>query len=304
MYKSFWLSELQNEAITIDSCDGEPCYTIRLIEKLEAGPFQYACLGLGGVRIRELMRGGVPIVNAVLAMDEAKPGGHVIFPAGPAESRGMEDARFVRFVDEDGSITYYATYTAFDGHQILPQLIMTDDFVTFQVRTLNGAVAQNKGMALFPRRIGGRYAMISRQDRENLFYMTSDSIRSWEAAELLATPHQPWQLIQIGTCGSPIETEAGWLLLTHGVGPMRQYAIGAMLLDLDDPRCVVGRLSEPLLTPDEHERDGYVPNVVYSCGALVHGEHLIIPYGASDQTTLVATLPIGDLLDRLLENRV
>jgi predicted GH43/DUF377 family glycosyl hydrolase len=227
----------------------------------------------------------------------------VIFPAGPAESHGMEDARFVRFVDDDGSITYYATYTAFDGHQILPQLIMTNEFVTFQVRTLNGAEAQNKGLALFPRRIRGKYAMLSRQDAENLYYMTSDSIRFWNKAELLAMPSRPWQLIQIGNCGSPIETEAGWLVLTHGVGPMRQYAIGAMLLDLDNPHRLIARLPEPLLVSDEDDRDGYVPNVVYTCGGLIHGEHLIIPYGVADQETVVATVAIGDLLDLLLENR-
>ena len=227
----------------------------------------------------------------------------VIFPAGPAESHGMEDARFVRFVDDDGSITYYATYTAFDGYQILPQLIMTDEFVTFQVRTLNGAEAQNKGLALFPRRIRGKYAMLSRQDAENLYYMTSDNIRFWNKAELLAMPSRPWQLIQIGNCGSPIETEAGWLVLTHGVGPMRQYAIGAMLLDLDNPHRLIARLPEPLLVSEEDDRDGYVPNVVYTCGGLIHRDHLIIPYGVADQTTVVATVAIGDLLDLLLENR-
>jgi predicted GH43/DUF377 family glycosyl hydrolase len=225
----------------------------------------------------------------------------VLFPSGPNESMGMEDARFVRFVDDDGATMYYATYTAYDGFNILPQMIETEDFRSFRIATLNGAHAQNKGMALFPRRIHGRHAALSRHDRENLHILFSDdSARFWNEGYLLATPRQPWALRQIGNNGSPIETEAGWLVLTHGVGPMRRYALGAMLLDLDDPRQVIASLPEPLLEPGEDERDGYVPNVLYTCGALVHNNHLVVPYGFSDVGTNFATLPLDDLLDALL----
>ena len=206
----------------------------------------------------------------------------VIFPAGPNESRGMEDARFVRFTADDGRVTYYATYTAYDGFSILPQLIETDDFVRFTISTLNGVAAQNKGMALFPRPIDGKYVMLSRKDRENLHLATSNDVHHWNDVVELYRPQHPWELLQIGNCGSPIETEAGWLVLTHGVGPMRRYTIGALLLDLDDPQRVIGHLREPLIEPDEDEREGYVPNVVYTCGAIVHGERLVVPYGFSD----------------------
>ncbi|MCH8889459.1 MAG: glycoside hydrolase family 130 protein [Myxococcales bacterium] len=223
----------------------------------------------------------------------------VIFPASPTESHGMEDARFVRFVEDDGSDRYYATYTAFDGQKILPQLIETADFVEFRVLTLNGARAHNKGMALFPRRIRGRFAMLSRHDNENIHFLTSDDIHLWNHGDPLQAPSNAWEFIQIGNCGSPIETEAGWLVLTHGVGPMRRYTIGAMLLDRDDPRRVIGRLAEPLLEPEWDERDGYVPNVVYTCGAIVHNGRLILPYGFSDTGTGIATTPLDELLSRL-----
>jgi predicted GH43/DUF377 family glycosyl hydrolase len=223
----------------------------------------------------------------------------VIFPDSPTESHGMEDARFVRFVDDDDSACYYATYTAYDGHGILPQLIETRDFLRFNVRTLNGTGAQNKGMALFPRRVGGKFAMLSRHDGENLFFMTSDNIRFWHDAEKLQVSRRCWEIIQIGNCGSPIETEVGWLVLTHGVGPMRTYAIGAMLLDLEDPRRVIGQLPGPLLAPEPDEREGYVPNVVYTCGGLAHDGQLILPYGFSDVGIRVATIPLDDLLSRL-----
>ena len=227
----------------------------------------------------------------------------VIFPAGPNESRGMEDARFVRFVHDDRSVVYYATYTAFDGFGILPQLIETEDFVSFRIATLNGACAQNKGMALFPRLISGQYAMLSRYDRENISIMTSDNVRLWNHTEKLRTPAQPWELMQIGNCGSPIETEAGWLVLTHGVGPMRRYTIGAMLLDLEDPRRVIAHLPDPLMSPNDHEREGYVPNVLYSCGAMVHTDQLVLPYGFSDFGTGIALIRLPDLLDLLNEHR-
>jgi predicted GH43/DUF377 family glycosyl hydrolase len=223
----------------------------------------------------------------------------VIFPAGPHETHGMEDARFVRFVDEHGAATYYATYTAYDGFQILPQLIQTDDFLSFNISTLNGFAAQNKGMALFPRKVGGKYVMLSRKDRENLHLATSDDVHFWDDVTELDRPSAPWQLLQIGNCGSPIETEAGWLVLTHGVGAMRRYGIGALLLDLEDPRRVIGRLPEPLLLPDASEREGYVPNVVYSCGALAHGQQLVLPYGFADAGIGIALLSLPELVGAL-----
>ena len=224
----------------------------------------------------------------------------VIFPAGPNETRGMEDARFVLFTDTDGSKKYYATYTAYDGFSILPQLIETEDFVRFTISTLNGAAAQNKGMALFPRRIGGKYVMLSRRDRENLHLSTSTDVHRWDDLTELYRPQHPWELLQVGNCGSPIETPAGWLVLTHGVGPMRRYAIGAMLLDLEDPGRVIAHLSAPLIEPDESEREGYVPNVVYTCGAVVHEGELVVPYGFSDSGIAIAQVSMADLLDALL----
>lgn len=223
----------------------------------------------------------------------------VIFPAGPNESRGMEDARFVRFAAADGRITYYATYTAYDGFSILPQLIETEDFVRFTITTLHGAAAQNKGMALFPRPIDGKYVMLSRKDRENLHLATSSDVHQWNDVVELYRPQHPWELLQIGNCGSPIETEAGWLVLTHGVGPMRRYSIGALLLDLDDPRRVIGHLREPFLEPNADEREGYVPNVVYTCGAIVHAERLIVPYGFSDAGIAIAHVGLAELLEAL-----
>jgi predicted GH43/DUF377 family glycosyl hydrolase len=225
-------------------------------------------------------------------------GERVIFPAGPNETRGMEDARFVRFVD-GGRATYYATYTAYDGFQILPQLIQTDDFLTFYISTLNGFAAQNKGMALFPRKIRGKYVMLSRKDRENLHLATSDDVHFWNDVTELDRPSAPWQLLQIGNCGSPLETEAGWLVLTHGVGAMRRYGIGVVLLDLEDPGRVIGRLPEPLLLPDASEREGYVPNVVYSCGGMIHGPRLVLPYGFSDAGIAIAVISLPELLTAL-----
>jgi predicted GH43/DUF377 family glycosyl hydrolase len=224
----------------------------------------------------------------------------VIFPQSDSESGGIEDLRLVRFLDDDGSVTYFGTYTAYDGYRILPQLMETTDLVHVNVHTLNGARAQNKGLALFPRRIGGHYVMCSRIDGENLYMMYSDMIHFWETAELLQTPKHPWEFIQIGNCGSPLETPEGWLLLTHGVGPMRRYCIGAMLLDLDDPLKVIGSLNEPLIAPTAEERDGYVPNVVYTCGAMIHDDYLYIPYATSDTATSMACVPLEHLLQRLV----
>ena len=220
----------------------------------------------------------------------------VLFPVTPSQSNGIEDARFVLFQNDDGTTTYYATYTAYDGKLILPQFIETPDFLHFKFITLNGPAVQNKGMALFPRKINGQYAMLGRQDYENLYLMFSDHLHFWQTTQLLLKPTFPWEFIQMGNCGSPIETEAGWLVLSHGVGPMRKYCIGAFLLDRDDPTKVIGRLREPLIKPNENEREGYVPNVVYSCGSLVHEGRLIIPYAMSDYATTFATVPLEEVL--------
>jgi predicted GH43/DUF377 family glycosyl hydrolase len=219
----------------------------------------------------------------------------VLWPAIGVESRGMEDARFVRFVDDDGTVTYYAGYTAYNGTAISQQLIETSDFATFSSAPLVGEAASNKGLALFPRRIGGRYAAMSRFDEENNAVAFSDDPRQWDDAEVCQIPQQPWETIQLGNCGSPIETDDGWLVLTHGVGPMRSYSIGALLLDLDDPTRVIGRLPQPLLSPAVDEQDGYVPNVVYSCGSLVHGENLVIPYAIADTSIGFASIRLADL---------
>jgi predicted GH43/DUF377 family glycosyl hydrolase len=221
----------------------------------------------------------------------------VIFPVSKNESRGIEDARFVQFFDDNGEVTYYATYTAYNGFTILPQLIETKDFIKFRVITLNGKAIQNKGMALFPRKIDGSYVMLSRQDGENNHIMFSDNIHFWQETEIIQEPTRPWEFIQIGNCGSPLETDKGWIVLTHGVGPMRQYCIGAMLLDLENPARVIASLEEPLLAPLEEEREGYVPNVVYTCGAIFHNSDLVIPYGMSDITSGIATVGVSELID-------
>lgn len=222
--------------------------------------------------------------------------GRVLWPAGPSERHGMEDARFVRFTDDDGSQTYYATYTAYDGVDVAPQLLQTNDFRTFRVTQTTGSAARNKGMALFPRRIGGKFVALSRGDGESTAVTTTDDIRTWNEPQPVAVPSRDWDLVQVGNCGSPIETPEGWLVLTHGVGPMRLYSMGAMLLDLDDPSKVLATLPEPLLVPSATERDGYVPNVVYSCGGLLHDDTLVVPYGASDATIGMATTSMSGLI--------
>lgn len=224
----------------------------------------------------------------------------VLFPVSEAESNGMEDMRMVRLVEDDGSITYYGTYTAFNGYQILPQLFESNQKGRIQIHTLRGIYAQNKGHALFPRKIDGLYMMISRMDGENIFLLHSDNIRFWNKAERIRQPEYPWEFVQIGNCGSPIETEQGWLLLTHGVGPMRRYCISAILLDRNDPSKIIGRLDKPLLVPTSDESSGYVPNVVYSCGGLIHNDRLILPYGISDLSTGFAIVELKDLLVAML----
>lgn len=223
----------------------------------------------------------------------------VLWPQAPSESRGIEDARLVRFVDTDGEVTYRATYTAFDGVRIAPQVLVTSDFRHFRMSQLAGPAAKDKGMALFPRKIDGRYVALTRADRESTGIASSEDGLCWGEPTRVHGPAQPWELIQTGNCGSPVETEAGWIVLTHGVGPMREYAIGALLLDLEDPRRVLGSLREPLLRPTEDERDGYVPNVVYSCGALLHEDQLLLPYGASDASVRFAFIDVPMLLDLL-----
>ncbi|GAF03668.1 glycoside hydrolase family 130 protein [Saccharicrinis fermentans] len=220
----------------------------------------------------------------------------VIFPVSENESGGIEDARFVKFFDDNGESTYYATYTAYDRYSILSQLIETKDFRQFNMITLNGRGVQNKGMALFPRKINGKYAMLSRQDGENNYIMFSDHLHFWHEYSLIQEPAEPWEFIQVGNCGSPLETSEGWLVITHGVGPVRQYSIGAILLDLDDPTKVIARLEEPLLKPTESEREGYVPNVMYSCGGLIHHNKLVLPYAMSDTSSGIAMVEVSDLL--------
>jgi len=226
----------------------------------------------------------------------------VIFPMSELERKGVEDARFVRFVNEDGSVVFYATYTAFDGALIMPKLLQTTDFYNFKIRPLHGAGSKNKGLALFPRKINGNYAMLSRIDGWNNYIMYSNNINLWENPVMLQQPLCPWEFIQIGNCGSPIETDHGWLVITHGVGPMRKYVLGASLFKLDDPSVEIGRLREPLLSPNQGEREGYVPNVVYSCGGITHNGKLIIPYGLSDYSSSFMSVDLSALLEKIMSD--
>jgi predicted GH43/DUF377 family glycosyl hydrolase len=237
--------------------------------------------------------------ETAVALDE-----RVLCPAIAVESNGVEDARFVRFLDDDGTVRYHATYTAFDGTGVVQQLLTTDDFLTFAVSPLLGPAAANKGMALFPRRIDGRFVALSRHDGSTMSISSSDDISEWTRATPLDAPAATWEAIQVGNCGPPIETSEGWLVLTHGVGPMRTYSIGAWLLDLDDPSRVIGRLREPLLTPSPGEQDGYVPNVLYSCGALLHAGTLMIPFGIGDSAIGFATVRMDALLTAIHEDAV
>ncbi len=224
----------------------------------------------------------------------------ILYPVSYTESNGIEDARFVRFINDDESITYYATYTAYNGFTILPKLIVTKDFYHFQVEPLHGEYAQNKGMALFPRKINGKYTMLSRTDGVNNYIMVSHDIHLWQNAQIIQEPLYPWELVKIGNAGSPIETEHGWLVITHSVGPMRTYSLGAILLDLKDPSKLIGRLNEPLLVANSEERIGYVPNVIYSCGSIIHNDQLIIAYGMSDYASSFAIVSLNELLSALL----
>jgi predicted GH43/DUF377 family glycosyl hydrolase len=240
----------------------------------------------------------------ILFQPEHQISERVLFPRSESESGGIEDARFVRFVEDDGTVTYYATYTAYDGEIILPQLIETRDFLSFKISTLNGKQANGKGMALFPRKIDGKYVMLSRQDGENNFIMFSDNVHFWKQSHVLQVPRFPYEFFQIGNGGSPIETSEGWLVITHGVGAMRTYSLGIELLDLDDPTQIISRIDEPILVPTEHDRDGYVPNVVYSCGAMIFQDELIIPFASADQRCSIATLNLPKLMARLHYNKI
>jgi len=231
--------------------------------------------------------------------DETAISERVIFPVSANESKGIEDARFVKFTHENGLCTYYATYTAYNGRRVLSQLIETQDFQTFNIITLNGEGVKNKGMALFPRKVNGKYAMLSRQDGENNYIMFSENLHFWQKATLLQKPKQPWEFVQIGNCGSPIETDKGWIVLTHGVGAMRQYSIGVILLDLENPTKIIARLEEPLLSANEEEREGYVPNVIYSCGSMIVNNKLVIPYAMSDVASRIAIVDMNDLFSKM-----
>lgn len=230
--------------------------------------------------------------------DEPTISERVIFPITPFQAHGIEDARFVAFEDE-GDRTYYATYTAYSGTAIRSELLETKDFVSFRMSPLAGSAAGNKGMGLFPRKIDGLYSMIGRQDNENLYLIQSDDLYSWNGGKLILGPKFAWEFVQMGSCGSPIELDEGWLLLTHGVGPIRKYAIGCALLDKDDPSRVLARSREPLVRPETSEREGYVPNVVYTCGALRHNNLIILPYAVCDTYSNFSTIKVSDLLKTL-----
>ena len=252
-----------------------------------------------GARTAELLRGVAERTYGTRFSTSTTLSERVLAPRMAAERNGMEDARFLRFVDDDRSVTYYATYTAYDGTRISQQMLETADFARFTSSPVVGDAAVNKGLALFPRRIGGRFAALSRWDRETNGVAFSDDPRLWRGAVAFQVPQRGWEILQLGNCGAPIETERGWLVLTHGVGPMRTYGIGAVLLDLDDPSQVLGQLLDPLLVPNASEQDGYVANVVYSCGAIVHAGNLVIPYGIGDAAIGIATVPLGDILEDL-----
>ncbi len=227
----------------------------------------------------------------------------VIFPISDTEKNGIEDARFVKFTEETGEVIYYATYTAYDGVSILPKLLATKDFYHFKGLPIHGELAQNKGMALFPRKIKGKYAILCRIDGANNYIAYSDNINIWREAKLIQKPKFPWDLVQVGNCGSPIETKEGWLLITHGVGPMREYVLEASLFEIDNPEKEIGRLKTPLLAPNAEEREGYVPNVVYSCGSILHNDNLIIPYGMSDYASTYASINLSELLNELKNSK-
>lgn len=245
--------------------------------------------------------GGIPEgpVSACRSPD-ASLSGTVIFPFTVAQKNGLEDLRLVRFVHDNGEIVYYGTYTAYSGSRIASEMLVTHDFRNFDLLPMSGSAARNKGMALFPRKIDGQYAMIGRQDGENVWFLRSDELLNWNGGEMILGPRFPWEMVQMGNCGPPIEIAEGWLLLTHGVGPMRKYAIGAALLDKEHPSKVLGRISAPLISPSDENREGYVPNVVYTCGAMALGRRLFIPYGVADSSITFCSVDIDELLSELV----
>lgn len=261
-------------ALVVD--DASPTSTAPLIDTCPRGE---------GVAARLCCAGGRSISETVL------------FPVLPSQTQGIEDTRLVRFYEDDGSMIYHGTYTAFGGGQVRSQLLTTSDFRSFDMRVLTGRASSGKGMALFPRRIAGKYAMLGRQDSKNIWLHFSDELLNWEGGEKLVTPKFPWEFVQVGNCGSPIELDEGWLVMTHGVGTVRNYCIGACLLNKNDPSKLLARTPRPVLFPSPHERDGYVPNVVYSCGAIVQGRTMLLPYGVADSFTAFATASIDNLLD-------
>ena len=244
----------------------------------------------------DLGNGGVQVHRS----RDSSLSGTVLFPVTEAQSKGLEDMRLVRFEHEDGSIEWLGTYTAYNGATIRSELLRTTDFRTFTMAPMSGPAARNKGMALFPRKVNGDYVMIGRQDGENVFIIRSDRIDHWGEGELLLTPKYSWEMVQLGNCGSPIELDEGWLLLTHGVGAMRKYSVGAILLDKEDPSRIIGRLPQPLLSAADADREGYVPNVVYSCGGLRLGDQLFLPYGVADSSVAFAFVPIDSLLKAMV----
>ncbi|MCA2217731.1 glycoside hydrolase family 130 protein [Wangella sp. NEAU-J3] len=293
-------TEIDNEASAYLACALPERYTDEEFEEV-IGHVPAELLGRSTTqetldRIRHLVAGNYAVTfPATVPLHQ-----RVLWPATPAESNGMEDARFVQVVDPDGRPAYQATYTAYDGRHISGRVIFSRDLRHFEVTTLHGPAARNKGMALFPRYVGGRKLALCRSDGETLGLAVRDEQHRWHHATPLLTPHRGWDLIQVGNCGSPVETEAGWLVLTHGVGPMRRYAIGAMLLDLEHPERVIADLPDGLMDPDETEREGYVPNVVYSCGGMVHDGRFWLPYGASDVRVGFASIPLDRLLARMV----
>jgi predicted GH43/DUF377 family glycosyl hydrolase len=269
------------------------------LESALAGLYPALLRRSGALATVDLLRRLVSSTYVVDFPDGVTLDQQVLMPSAAEESNGMEDARFTRFVDDDGTVDYRATYTAYDGHRIAPRLLASTDLRRFTAHRLAGPAARNKGMALFPRRIGGRYLALCRSDGESTGLTTSRDGYVWTQPVVVQQPSAAWEMVQVGNCGPPIETERGWLVLTHGVGPMRSYAIGAILLDLDDPTHLVARLDRPLLEPVDAERDGYVPNVVYSCGALLHDGRLWLPYGIDDSRIAVAWVPVDQLLDAM-----
>jgi predicted GH43/DUF377 family glycosyl hydrolase len=283
-----------NAAFTLD-CLGEEFSDDELRARKEALKAEHTTRRNTGATIARL--DAIARSSYLLTFDPTtKVSERLLWPHAPAESHGMEDARFVRFVDDDGTATFYATYTAFDGITKSQHMLQTDDFITFDVSPTAGAAAQGKGLALFPRKIGGRYVALSRSDRESNSVAFSDDLRCWPTAEQIQVPEQTWDMLQLGNCGSPIETSSGWLVITHGVGAMRTYEIGAILLDLDDPTVVIATLDHPIMTPDNRRRDGYVPNVLYTCGGAAIGDTFVLPYGIGDQMIGVATMSIAALV--------